>query len=89
MRVHLRVIGRVQGVGFRWWAARQARVLDLAGTVRNEPDGSVAVEAEGPAVDVAEFKGMLEEGPPNAFVERVETLLPTRERLPSPFAIRA
>lgn len=89
LRVRLRVIGRVQGVGFRWWAARQARALALAGTVRNEPDGSVAIEIEGPAVDIAQFQAALQEGPPSALVERLESLVPTRERLPSPFAIRA
>lgn len=89
IRVHLRIIGRVQGVGFRWWAAREARALALAGTVRNDEDGSVEVEAEGPPAEVARLRALLEEGPPHAFVERLEDLPPTRGRLPTPFAIRA
>ncbi|HET8901877.1 MAG TPA: acylphosphatase [Holophagaceae bacterium] len=42
MRTAFRVTGRVQGVGFRWWAEAQAQSLGLAGFVRNEPDGAVS-----------------------------------------------
>jgi acylphosphatase len=88
-RARFRVVGRVQGVGFRWWIAREARALMLAGTVYNENDGSVGVEAEGKAADLAQLRELLAEGPPNAFIERVEELSPTRGALPAPFSIRA
>ena len=42
------VDGRVQGVGFRWWASDQAVALGLVGTATNLPDGTVEVVAEGP-----------------------------------------
>ena len=54
-RVDLHVTGRVQGVSFRWYAAREATRLGLAGWVRNEPDGSVRAHAEGPDDAVDEF----------------------------------
>ena len=89
VRARFRVLGRVQGVGFRWWAARQARALALAGLVQNERDGSVEIEVEGPAADLAEFRSLLGQGPPNATVDQVLEVEPTRGRLPVPFAIRA
>ena len=39
--------GRVQGVGFRWWAMGEARYLNLSGYAENLPDGSVEVRAQG------------------------------------------
>ncbi len=45
--VQLKLSGRVQGVGMRYWVVQQARALDLCGWVRNEPDGSVKVWIEG------------------------------------------
>ena len=43
----LRVHGHVQGVGFRWWVARQLEALGLTGTATNLPDGTVEIVAEG------------------------------------------
>jgi acylphosphatase len=45
--VHLVIRGRVQGVGFRYFVAREAQRLRLSGTVSNRRDASVEVEAEG------------------------------------------
>lgn len=47
-RLEARVTGRVQGVGFRQFVRYHARRLGLTGWVRNEPDGSVYLVAEGP-----------------------------------------
>ena len=47
-RIEVVVRGRVQGVGYRFYACREAEVLHLTGTVRNQYDGSVQVVAEGP-----------------------------------------
>ena len=47
VRLELRIRGRVQGVAFRWYAREQAQQLGVTGTVRNLPDGSVRIVAEG------------------------------------------
>ncbi|MGE3171401.1 MAG: acylphosphatase [Planctomycetota bacterium] len=57
------VRGRVQGVGFRWFTERAAGRHGVAGWVRNEPDGSVCGEVEGPPAAVAAFLAELRRGP--------------------------
>ena len=65
------VVGRVQGVGFRAFVLDVAHELELAGWVRNEPDGSVRCVAEGPRPLLEELEARLREGPWGARVERV------------------
>ncbi len=65
------VVGRVQGVGFRWFARETAHTLGIAGWVRNMPDGSVVCEVAGPADVVARFAAELRAGPPAAHVLEV------------------
>ncbi len=67
------VRGRVQGVGYRVFAFREARRLDLDGYVANERDGSVSVVAEGPRTALVALVERLQDGPPAALVERVIT----------------
>ena len=69
--MHFLIEGRVQGVGFRYWAAEQARRLGLRGWVRNRPDGSVEAEAAGAPEALEEFARLLRQGPPSARVARV------------------
>jgi acylphosphatase len=71
-RIIIRVTGRVHDVGFRVSAQRQAMTLHLTGLVRNEPDGSVYLEAEGDPAALDAFLAWCHEGPPHAAVERVE-----------------
>ncbi len=66
------VHGAVQGVGFRDFVERRARELDLAGMVRNRPDGTVEVVAEGPRGAVEVLQDHLRAGPRMASVECVE-----------------
>lgn len=86
-RRRFRVSGVVQGVGFRAWTLRQGRALGLAGLVRNLPDGSVEVEAEGDAAALDRFAGALARGPAAARVTSVDLLPPSRAELPNPFEI--
>jgi len=64
--------GRVQGVGFRYFATRAARQAGVVGTVRNLPDGTVEAIAEGSPGGVAEFRAALEAGPSYGHVTGVE-----------------
>ncbi|MDQ6718039.1 MAG: acylphosphatase [Gemmatimonadota bacterium] len=72
--LHLLVIGRVQGVGFRWFVAEEARRLDLAGWVKNNPDGSVEICALGDSDAIASLQRIAAKGPIGASVSRVELL---------------
>jgi acylphosphatase len=71
-RVDLRVRGLVQGVFFRVSTQRKARELGVRGTVRNEPDGTVFIEAEGGDKAVTAFVAWCRKGPPAARVDRVD-----------------
>lgn len=71
-RVHARVRGRVQGVGFRYTTQEEARRLGLAGWVRNLPDGSVEAAAEGPRAALERFVAFLHQGPRLARVVNVD-----------------
>ena len=62
--VHLRIEGRVQGVGYRYWAADRARELHLVGWVRNRRDGSVEGVFSGPAAAVERMIALCADGPP-------------------------
>jgi len=72
MLVHVRIFGRVQGVGFRAWTERQAEKLNLSGWVRNRSDGSVEVMAEGENQEVDFFLTLCQKGPLFAKVMRIE-----------------
>lgn len=82
-----RISGRVQGVGFRWWTRNLARSLELRGTVRNHPDGSVQVRAEGRTEALERLEAELASGPPTADVRHVDKEEPGEEELPAGFEI--
>jgi acylphosphatase len=64
--------GRVQGVGFRYFAQQAASALALRGYARNLEDGSVEVYAAGPADKLSDFAARLRQGPRWADVRGVE-----------------
>jgi acylphosphatase len=66
------VRGRVQGVGFRYFAHREAMALGLTGWVANESDGSVRCVAVGARSRLEAFAERLRAGPPAAIVDRVD-----------------
>jgi len=67
------VRGRVQGVGYRWFARELGESLGLSGWVRNRDDGAVEGEAEGADAALDEFVRRLRDGCPSARVESIES----------------
>jgi acylphosphatase len=65
------VRGQVQGVGYRAACCSRCQELGLSGWVRNRPDGSVEVEAEGDPRDLTELRIWCEKGPAHAVVNSV------------------
>lgn len=71
-QVHLHVRGRVQGVFFRASTQREARRLGLTGWVKNRPDSSVEILAEGEEDALKELISWANHGPTAARVDRVD-----------------
>ena len=72
-RLHAKVSGRVQGVGFRYFVLNSANELGLVGWARNRRDGSVEVLAEGPLDDLKQLVGALRRGPGSSHVRDLKT----------------
>ena len=68
----IRVHGRVQGVGFRYFVQRAGNRLGLTGKVRNRPDDTVEIVVAGDAELIDEFLREVTKGPPLSRVERLE-----------------
>ena len=71
-RVRLKIQGRVQGVFFRASTMDKAREFGLTGWVRNNPDGSVEVVAEGLREELDKLVAWSHTGPRHAVVNKVE-----------------
>jgi acylphosphatase len=65
------VAGRVQGVGFRYFARDAARREGVHGTVRNLDDGGVEIEVEGESEAVVRFERSIRRGPAGSRVDHV------------------
>ena len=87
-RIRLRVTGHVQGVGFRWFIVSEGRRLGLKGWVRNNPDGSVELEAEGSTDRIAAMRERADKGPPASRVESVVEMDADDGELPARFETR-
>jgi len=68
---NIRVLGHVQGVGFRYAARRTAELYNVYGFVRNEPDGTVYIEAEGETLNLDMYLEWCRKGPGYGRVEKV------------------
>jgi acylphosphatase len=69
--VRVRITGRVQGVGYRYWVVNQAAALHLDGWVRNRRDGSVEAVFAGPERGIVDMVDRCHQGPVLARVDGV------------------
>lgn len=72
--VRVTVYGRVQGVGFRHVAIREAQRLDISGWVANRPDGTVELDLQGSPEAVEKMLDWCGRGPATAFVREVRVV---------------
>jgi len=70
--LNIKIYGRVQGVLFRHSAKQKAEQLNIKGFAKNEPDGTVYIEAEGEEENLKQFLDWCYQGPILASVKRVE-----------------
>jgi acylphosphatase len=82
------VIGRVQGVGFRYFVVREAQTLGLHGYTRNDDNGDVEIVAQGTRSALEHLLVLLRQGPPAAQVYEIQTTWRERTEHVSGFHIR-
>ncbi len=70
--VHVIVSGRVQGVGYRWFVQNVATKLGIKGYVRNLPDGTVELDAEGETESLNTLINEMKKGPRGAYVQALQ-----------------
>ena len=88
MRRRYLIEGMVQGVGFRFFARREAQRSGVSGWVKNLPDGRVEAVGDGSAEQLLRFETALREGPGSAMVTNLRvTEIPDEPGLPSGFTI--
>ena len=88
-RLDATAIGRVQGVGFRYFVLREAMALGLSGWVANTADGSVRCVAEGPRDRLERLLERLGEGPAAAAVDHVSAAWMPATGTLGPFSVRS
>ena len=81
--LHVRITGRVQGVGYRAWTVDEARRRELSGWVRNLADGDVEAVFSGPATVLNDMVAACRRGPPLARVDDV--MIEVAEPMSGPF----
>lgn len=81
IRKHIIVHGKVQGVGFRYYVNQSARRIGICGWVRNLPDGTVEIDAEGPVTQMKTFVEAVKKGSPRSKVTNLEV----RDKEPAGF----
>lgn len=86
--VFLQISGRVQGVGFRYFAQHKAEENDIKGWVKNTPDGHVEIEACGNQQNLETFIDWIKIGPVRAIIKTVSVTEIDDDRSFTNFSIR-
>lgn len=82
-QLSLKVFGNVQGVGFRNWTQNNAEALGISGYIKNEPDNTVSILAQGEEKSLEKFLKMCYDGPSFAQVTHVT---PEWQKITEPFS---
>jgi acylphosphatase len=72
IRRQMTVSGKVQGVGFRYFTCEVAKSSEIKGFVKNEPDGSVYIDAEGDAKNMSVFIHEIKKGPTYGHITEIK-----------------
>lgn len=87
--IHVEIAGRVQGVGFRWFARQQARRLGIHGWAVNTRAGTVEIVAKGEPEALKQLEAAMAQGPSGAIVKSVTELAAIAEDgIPDGFDVR-
>ena len=71
LTVNMKITGKVQGVGFRYFVLQQAQELGIKGWVSNKPNGDVEALAQGEKADLEQLIAKVKQGPAFSRVEDV------------------
>ena len=71
LTVNMKIAGKVQGVGFRYFVMRQAKELGITGWVSNKPNGDVEALAQGDKEDLEQLIAKVKQGPSFSRVEDI------------------
>ncbi len=86
--LRIKIYGKVQGVFFRAYTQEKAQKLNLTGWAKNEPDGTVLIEAQGEKEALEKFLKWCRQGSPHSQVEEIETEWQEAETKHKDFSIR-
>jgi acylphosphatase len=73
IQYEIKITGRVQGVGYRYFAVQKAKEMDINGWVKNLVDGSVLIIAQGIEEEIKTFTDYLYIGPTRSRVDKIST----------------
>lgn len=84
----VKIFGRVQGVGFRYFTTQNASRLNIKGWVQNMPDGTVEALIAGDSESIEQMLTKLKSGPVPARVDGVEVEDNRPEKVPDSFSVK-